>query len=155
MKIQTIKILENQDTTGIPSKVICSNCAHVSENVEVKTVDIYFPNRRLRDGDGKAIVCEGCKEDNDLTIFGEQHCSSIRNIELIIHPNIKENNRIYNAAEMVNMLRLGVRHKSKQMILRAYALAEMESFTWDGLDEVFAEWDALVSDANDIAYEEK
>lgn len=133
-------------------KVICSECGHVSENVAVETVDIYFPYRRLRDAQGKSICCEGCGSDIDMTIFGEQHVMNLHKVQMILLPTVKENNRIYNAGKLVEMLKAGVKHKNKQMIMRVYDLVEKEKFNWDGLDELFEKWNVLVDTANEIVY---
>lgn len=147
------KIIVLPDTNPmIKSKVICSECGHVSDNVEVKTVDIYFPFRRLRNSDGIAICCEGCGFNGDLTIFGEQHVSSMRKPEVLLLPMVKENNRIHNTRSMIDLLRDAIRYKSKITILKVYEMVERESFSWDGLDDLFEEWNKLVDKANDICY---
>lgn len=77
--------------------IICGQCGTKEDNVLVTDAVIYFPNRMIY-VKHKALPyqCSGCGLAFDMVLFGEESCNSITNIELQKHPNIIENNRLYN-----------------------------------------------------------
>lgn len=56
------------------------------------------------------------------------------------------------AESAINLLKQGIANQNKNMILQSYQAIEHESFSWDGLDVLFMEWDELVNESNDILY---
>lgn len=64
-------------------------------------------------------------------------------------------NMTMKAESALNLLKLGINNANKRMILDAYNLIEDDkSFSWNGLEVIFMEWDKLVSEANDILLED-
>lgn len=63
-------------------------------------------------------------------------------------------NNFLKATSAIKLLKDGITSANKKKILEAYnAITEDESFTWDGLDVPFMEWDELVDEANEILLE--
>jgi hypothetical protein len=64
------------------------------------------------------------------------------------------NNNFLKATSAIKLLNDGITSGNKNKIIAAYdAITEDDSFTWDGLDVPFMEWDVLVDEANEILYE--
>jgi hypothetical protein len=58
------------------------------------------------------------------------------------------------AHSAVTLLRDGVNQDNKTKILAAYnAIEEDKSFSWDGLDVIYMEWEELMDEANQILNE--
>ena len=57
------------------------------------------------------------------------------------------------AHSAVTLLRDGVNSDSKTKILAAYNAIEDETFSWNGLDVIYMEWEELMDEANQILNE--
>lgn len=56
------------------------------------------------------------------------------------------------AIKAIEKLREGITKKNKAQLLEAYEMVEDESFSWDGMDGLFEEWNQLVEQVNEILY---
>lgn len=55
------------------------------------------------------------------------------------------------ANKAINLLKQGISTKDKAIILQAYTMIENdEAFFWDGLDDLFNQWDKLINRANEL-----
>ncbi|GGE28370.1 hypothetical protein [Sphingobacterium cellulitidis] len=55
------------------------------------------------------------------------------------------------AIKAITLLKQGITTKDKAIILQAYTMIENdEAFFWDGLDDLFNQWDKLIDKANEL-----
>ena len=55
------------------------------------------------------------------------------------------------AIKAITLLKQGITNKNKTIILQAYTMIENdEAFFWDGLDDLFNQWDKLIDRANEL-----
>ncbi len=84
---------------GTKTKVICGDCGHIEERTDVKSDEVYFPYRYVRDNDGFGISCSNCGDNGNMVIFGRNLVSGRNGFSLLKLPHVQESNKIWQEAQ--------------------------------------------------------
>lgn len=90
-------------------KIICGLCGYLEERTDVKSNEVFFPNRLVYlFSQLMPHKCQNCANDSDMVVYGENYISGAFNHEIINLPHIIESNKIWREKQDIKKTKINV-----------------------------------------------